>query len=443
MTTQDEREEAALRPGAAERFLRAARLCRIQDLERLLSVSALLKEIGELIHALQKERGASSVYLGSNGTAFVARLAERVAESRALEQIVRARLETIQGPPDRLRSGAQFYSRLAIALYALDGLPGLRRQILGLALAPLDAIKAFTDLIRDLLAVVFEAADVTPDPVISRALAALFNLIQGKEFAGQERATVGTAFARGHFSDMDRRQLRSLIAMQERSFYLFAEFADIDQAVACRAVLAGPSTDLVEQMRRFALDETREGLVPKSVAETWFDETTRRIDALKGLEDQLTADLTGLCAAKLTEARADLDTVGPLGPETVMPVALLVMASGRADTDAETALGFYTLEGISPKLTRSILDVVQSQSRQIQDVSTQLETARTALAERKTIDRAKGVLMASRSLSEENAYKLMRKVAMNQNKRIVDVAEAILSTADILHGLTPSNDSAP
>lgn len=106
------------------------------------------------------------------------------------------------------------------------------------------------------------------------------------------------------------------------------------------------------------------------------------------------------------------------------------------DCNARTLL----LDGASRKLMRSILDVVQAQSRQIQDANFQFESARIALAERKTIDRAKGVLMSSRGLSEENAYKLMRKVAMNQNKRIVDGAEAILSTADISRGLNSVND---
>lgn len=425
--------------GAAARFLRAARLCRIRDLERLLSVSELLKDLGELIHALQKERGASSVYLGSNGAAFADRLATRVQDCCRLEQTVRDRLETMHVPHELLSSGAQFYNRLAIALFALDGLPGLRAQVSGLTLAPLDAVKAFTDIIRDLLAVIFEAADVTPDPLISRALAALFNVIQGKEFAGQERATAGMAFARGHFSDTDRRRLRHLIALQERAFHLFGEFAEIDQAMACRSLLTAPGTETVERMRHLALTEVRGGDLPPETAEIWVTATTQRIDALKGLEDRLTADLRSLCGARLADARADLDKADAGGPEAVVPVAMVVMDSDLMADGGETLPGIYALDGINPRMMRSILDVVQSQSRQIKDVSSQLETARVALAERKTIDRAKGVLMGSRGLTEEGAYKLMRKAAMNQNKRIFDVAEAIMSTADILRGLGPES----
>lgn len=81
---------------------------------------------------------------------------------------------------------------------------------------------------------------------------------------------------------------------------------------------------------------------------------------------------------------------------------------------------------------RSIMEVIHAQSRRLNDVSHQLESARAALAERKAIERAKGLLMASRKLSEKQAYELMRETAMTQNKRIYEIAEAIISMADIL-----------
>jgi len=62
----------------------------------------------------------------------------------------------------------------------------------------------------------------------------------------------------------------------------------------------------------------------------------------------------------------------------------------------------------------------------------QLESARVALTERKAIERAKGILMTSRRLSEKDAFALLRQTAMKQNKRMFDIAEAILSMADVL-----------
>jgi AmiR/NasT family two-component response regulator len=78
--------------------------------------------------------------------------------------------------------------------------------------------------------------------------------------------------------------------------------------------------------------------------------------------------------------------------------------------------------------------VVEAQSRRIAEVSGQLESARTALVERKTIERAKGILMESRGLSDSDAYALMRRTAMSQNKRLIEIAESIVSMTDLLKG---------
>src|SRR5260370_34872908 len=143
----------------AGRCLRSAHLCRARDLKLLSVLSDLVRGISELIHALQKERGASSIYLGSNGAHFAERLAARVAESRSLEERVRGHLGHMDEKLDPLSCSTRFYTRVAYAFRALDSLPGTREQVSSLALAPQDAVKAFTDVIAFLLAVGFEAAD--------------------------------------------------------------------------------------------------------------------------------------------------------------------------------------------------------------------------------------------------------------------------------------------
>ena len=84
------------------------------------------------------------------------------------------------------------------------------------------------------------------------------------------------------------------------------------------------------------------------------------------------------------------------------------------------------------QLERSVLAMVQEQSQRIQQVSAELEAVRTTLGERKVIERAKGLLMAHRQLSEDEAYKALRKMAMNQNRRLAEVAQAVLAMAEVL-----------
>jgi response regulator NasT len=67
-------------------------------------------------------------------------------------------------------------------------------------------------------------------------------------------------------------------------------------------------------------------------------------------------------------------------------------------------------------------------------MQSELDEARTALADRKTIDRAKAILMNQRGLAEQEAYALLRSSAMNQGKKIVDVAQALITASDLLGG---------
>src|SRR5882762_3353814 len=286
------------------RFLRSARLCRARDLKQLSVLSDLVKGISELIHALQKERGASSIYLGSNGAHFADRLVARVAESRSLEVRVRDHLEHMDEKLDPMSCSARFYTRVAFAFRALDSLPGTREQVAALALAPQDAVKAFTDVIALLLAVGFEAADTAADAETSRALIALVNFAQGKEYAGQERATAGAALSRGHFDAVDRRHLRHLEAAQERAFKVFWAFADPRHVTMFLELSSSPETVEFKQLRAGAFEQSPSAEPSSVTAAAWYEVTTRRIDAMRGIEDSLAVDLGRLCTAKLADAKA-------------------------------------------------------------------------------------------------------------------------------------------
>ena len=425
---KDESSEAAV-----ARFLRSAKACRTRDLEQLSVVGELVKDLGSLIHALQKERGVSSIYLGSNGSQFADRLASCIAECHSFERGVRDRLEHVDQQLDRMASGARFYTRVAQAFQALDALVVTRQQIATLTLVPQDAVKAFTDIIGSLLAVVFEAADIAADPDISRALVALVNFIQGKEYAGQERATAGAAFSRGRFDAVELRRLNQLIAAQDQALHIFLEFAEPSHVGAVQSLLDGPYSSDLERMRKIASKGGLIGELADVNAEIWYDVTTRRINDMKNVEDRLTADLKTLCAAKLAEIAQD----GPAPPDSLEAAPKIALTVEdyltSLDEGAMSGVGLYAQDTLQPKLMRSILDVVQAQSRRLRDLNTQLESVRTDLNERKIIERAKGLLMTSRSLTEQQAYTLMRQTAMNQNRRIFDIAETIVSMAEILN----------
>jgi len=255
----------------AARFLRSAKMRRARDLEQLSILCEAVQGISELIHALQKERGASSIYLGSNGAQFAEKLGSCVAESGGLEERVRNRLERVDEKLDPVSCSARFYTRVAFAFRALDSLPGTREQVSALALAPQDAVRAFTEVITLLLAVGFEAADVAVDPETSRALIALVNFAQGKEYAGQERATAGAALSRGHFGAADQRLLLHLAAAQERALKIFTQFADPRHVALFLELDSSPEAAAFKQMRAEALGQDPGSDSSARIADRWYE----------------------------------------------------------------------------------------------------------------------------------------------------------------------------
>jgi len=353
-----------------------------------------------------------------------------------LEERVRGHLEHAGEKLDPMSCSARFYTRVAFAFDALDSLPGTREQVSALVLVPQDAVKAFTEVIALLLAVGFEAADIAADPETSRALIALVTFAQGKEYAGQERATAGGALSRNHFDAADRRHLRHLQVAQEHAFKIFTQFADPRQATLLLELSNSRETAEFKQMRAAALEQDPSGDPFPMTADAWYEVTTRRIDAMRSIEECVAADLGRLCAVKLAEAKAGAKRTDAIDRDLLKrtaPFAMLVTDVDPALNSLGVAGGveLYGMDAGLPKPMRSIRDVVEAQSRRIDDITSQLESARVALTERKTIERARGILMRSRRLSEKDAYTLLRQTAMSQNKRMFDVAEAIISMVDI------------
>ncbi|MCR9086686.1 MAG: ANTAR domain-containing protein [Rhodobacteraceae bacterium] len=116
------------------------------------------------------------------------------------------------------------------------------------------------------------------------------------------------------------------------------------------------------------------------------------------------------------------------------PVAMFVDRSDKDLTRAaiEAGLSAYVVDGLKPERIKPVLDAAIARFNMVSQMRSELEAVRTALAERKTIDRAKGLLMQARGLSEDEAYALLRKTAMDQGRKLVEVAQALVTAAELL-----------
>lgn len=116
------------------------------------------------------------------------------------------------------------------------------------------------------------------------------------------------------------------------------------------------------------------------------------------------------------------------------PIALFADRSDPATIAAgmEAGVSAYVVKGLTQDRVQPVVDVAVAHFNRYHTMREELDRARLSLVERKTVDRAKGLLMEQKGLSEEAAYKLLRKLAMDQNKRIGEVAQDVLTYAKAL-----------
>ena len=116
------------------------------------------------------------------------------------------------------------------------------------------------------------------------------------------------------------------------------------------------------------------------------------------------------------------------------PIAMFV---DQADTESihaavESGVGAYVVDGLHKDRVKNILDTAVSHFNTFNKLREELERANQALEDRKVVERAKGILMKERKINESDAYALLRTAAMNENRRLVDIARGVVSAAGLL-----------
>lgn len=423
-------------PLNATDFLIASKLSEINSLKYFLEMGQLIVMVSDLIHALQKERGASNLYIGSKGQHFDEQLTEyiKAADQRVTE--FHAVLKSINSHANAHAGNSRLLNRIAYTLHALASLPQFRAQVRQLSLQSDDVITVYSATISGLLSIVFETADAAVDPTIARILVALFNLMHGKELAGCERAVGVAGFSARHFSAQQRGRLQFLIEGQDRCFELFREFADPASGLLWEQYKHSFHVAEIERLRRVALID-RPQMIEPEVYEQWFGLLTQHIDNLKTVELGLQLYLQQLCLQRVSDAQKMLtqqqDMIDTLSTHTDDTFVVLLSHSHIPNLSTSSAQDFYQSEGLGPKLGRSVFELVQNQAHSLQQMHDELTAARTAIEEKKLQEKAKLLLMKNNKLTEDQAHKLLRQMAMDQGKRLSEIARTIVDMAQKFH----------
>ena len=152
-----------------------------------------------------------------------------------------------------------------------------------------------------------------------------------------------------------------------------------------------------------------------------------------------------ICAVQSTQADVIVIDVDAPGRDTLEYMCSITGAVERPvvmfthDDDTErmrtairAGVSAYVVGGLASDRVKHIVDVAVLRFEEHQTLRRELDQAKNSLAERKQIDRAKGILMRQRNCGEEQAYQALRKLAMDRNRRLADVAQSVIDAAELL-----------
>ncbi|MDP3853691.1 ANTAR domain-containing response regulator [Phenylobacterium sp.] len=183
-------------------------------------------------------------------------------------------------------------------------------------------------------------------------------------------------------------------------------------------------------------DEARAALVAEGLADVRPLEV-RRASSFEAIEGELPSFAPDVIVIACDSPDRDtLESLREATSDNPRPVVMFVDRSspGLAEAAVEAGVAAYVVDGLSAGRVRSVLEVAMSRFELMQKLRADLDKAKSDLASRKSVERAKGLLMKERGIDEDQAYALLRKLAMDTGRSIGAVATDLLTFAGVLKG---------
>lgn len=345
-------------------------------------------QVSQLVHELQKERGASSGFLASKGQKF----ADILANQRVATDEKSAIYKTVQQSVERRTADPTLAERIRRVETTMNALTTTRQNVSGMLMEPREAITYYTSLITALLDVTSAISHLSDDPGLTAQMFAYVNFLQSKERSGIERATLSAVFSKGAFIPETYSRFLQLVAGQENYLAMFRALADPEATKLYDATIKGPAIDQVEQMRQTALSVGLDGSKSFGVdPEAWFKTITEKINLLKNVDDGLAKSIIQNASEKAAALRTRLTmTIAIFAVILCASIALMTTTSlslikginkanrialdlAEGDGDLTKRMGFQANDEIG-RLGRSIDTLLTTLSRMIGQVKDSGET---------------------------------------------------------------------
>ncbi len=258
------------------------------EMRRLNALAELAPSISGLVHELQKERGASAIFISRGGQSAAA---SRLRAQRTETDSQQSKLVQVLESVDPADYGDAFTAGLEDARHAIAKLDAQRGEVAALRHKAADMADYYTGTINEFLEVIGEMPSLSRNAAVTTAIDGYIAFLQAKERAGIERAVGAAGFSKGSFTTELHSRLVDLIGQQHAYFAIFNSHATADQISVYQQALSGSAIDEVERMRKVAIENSAFAGLQGISGAAWFDATTQRINLLKEVEDRLSADL--------------------------------------------------------------------------------------------------------------------------------------------------------
>jgi methyl-accepting chemotaxis protein len=268
------------------------------EMVRLGQFAPGVAKISDLVHEFQRERGASAVFLGSKGTQMRAELPQQRQRTNERRQAVTTFMSGLRA----FVTDGDYKAAINAAEQAVAALDERRKLVDALAIPAAESNVYFTDAIARLLVVAIEIGKASTRSDLAARISAYVIFMQGKERAGQERATGAAGIAAGKFDLAGYARVLQLGAVQDAFFSMFMAAAVPADREAFRPMQSDKVFAKVIELRAIVTKGGMSGEMNGIDGKQWFDATTARIDMLKTVEDHIATNLIVFATAIQSEA---------------------------------------------------------------------------------------------------------------------------------------------
>jgi len=399
----------------------------LRDMDATVAASATAQKLSQLITVLQRERGASGVFLGSGGKSMGERMAQARQDSNASAEVVRG-------------LSASGSAQLDNVLQALDQLPVIRGQVDKLGISSTESGVRYTEIIQALMGYTHSLEATINNASIVHALNALNQFIEMKERAGRERVVLGLVFSQDRFDE-------TLLSRFSRNLGEFSAYSDAFRRQA-QPVLFQQFTELmlkpaaaeVGKLQRLAF-EVPLGQSLGIKPEAWFELSTQRIDLMSQVEDALGQSISRLAIHGRDEASRALwltvaAVVVALLAVTVLSYVIIRLID-LAVRDVNQALNGLAQRDLTARATYEGRDefgqISRNLNRMAQEISDIVQEIGNATAQVATAAQESSTVTVQTSMSVEQQRQGTELVATAINQMSATVREVAQSTNDAAH----------